>query len=96
MIGSLRRGSDGLVYMCVGDDYYTISSEEIQDMLYAGNPAHIKNGNNEIVGHAIASNLYCSVNFYTVFWELCTSMICFRRAVTGEARSTPLYPVGCR
>jgi len=96
---TLRLGSDDALYILVGEERYSIRPEEIRPLLFFGRAVPVTGEGTAIVGHAAVNAAGRAVKIFTVAGHFIVPLVSFRRVVTGEAISAPLFPLvpeGCR
>jgi hypothetical protein len=92
MTATLRLGSDDAVYLLVGRRRYRIAPDDLRILLFQGRAVPVQEGS-AIVGHAAVNAAGRAVKVFTVAGHFIVPLVSFRRVVTGEAHSAPLFPL---
>jgi hypothetical protein len=93
MSATLRLGSDEAVYLLVGRERYRIAPADLRLLLVHGHAVPVMGEGTVIVGHAAVNAAGRAVKVFTVAGHFIVPLVSFRRVVTGEARSAPLFPL---
>jgi len=104
-IGTLRLGAGDNLHLIVGGEHYRIAEDDLRTLLFHGHPAPVTMAvaaegeggvivtETAIVGHAAMNAAGRAVKVFTVAGHFIVPLVSFRRVVTGEAVSAPLFPL---
>jgi len=104
-IGTLRLGAGDNLHLIVGGEHYRIAAADLQTLLFRGQPAPVTMAvagegadgvivtETAIVGHAAVNMAGRAVKVFTTAGHFIVPLVSFRRVVTGEAVSAPLFPL---
>lgn len=104
-IGTLRLGAGDNLHLVVGGEHYRIEACDLRSLLFNGHPVPVTMAvadegeggvivtETVIVGHAAVNAAGRAVKVFTVAGHFIVPLVSFRRVVTGEARSAPLFPL---
>jgi len=104
-IGTLRLGTGDNLHLIVGGEHYRIAEDDLRTLLFRGHPAPVTMTVAEegpdgvivtetaIVGHAAMGVTGRAVKIFTRVGHFIVPLVSFRRVVTGEAVSAPLFPL---
>ncbi|HDS62887.1 MAG TPA: hypothetical protein ENN52_01915 [Methanofollis liminatans] len=103
--GTLRLGSGDNLSLIIGGERYRIAEDDLRTLLFRGHPAPVtmtvaREGvdgvivsETTIVGYAGVNLCARAVKIFTLSGHFIVPLVSFRRVVTGEAVSAPLFPL---
>jgi hypothetical protein len=89
----LRAGSDDAVYLLIGERRYRIAPEEVRPLLFFCRAVPVTGEGRSIAGYAAVNAAGRAVRIFTPSGAFSVPLVSFRRVVTGEAASAPLFPL---
>jgi hypothetical protein len=103
--GTLRLGTGDNLHVIVGGEHYRIAADDLRELLFRGHAVPVTTTVAEegadgvivtetaIVGHAAVNLCARAVKVFTLSGHFIVPLVSFRRVVTGEAVSAPLFPL---
>lgn len=89
----LRPGQDDALYLLVGERRYRIAPEEVRPLLFFCRAVPVTGEGGWVAGYAAVNRARGAVRVFTPSGAFSVPLVLFRRVVTGEAVSAPLFPL---